>query len=473
MVLNMGKRKIIIGLIFIFSLIQCADESNLIKEQEGWAKLDEILEKIQPPQFPDLEINVVDHGAIADDNKDDRQAFIAAINECHEKGGGIVIVPEGDYISNGPIVLKSNVNFHTEENVIIKFSTDPADYLPVVFTRWEGVELYNYSPLIYAYEEENIAITGKGTFDGQASNDNWWSWKGRPEFDWEEGMPNQSFPDSRPRLMQMNLDDVPVEERIFGEGTYLRPNFIQPYKCKNVLIEGVTFLDSPMWFIHPVLCENVTVENVKTIGLGPNNDGCNPESSKYVLIKGCYFNNGDDCIAIKSGRNNDGRRIGVASEYIVVQDCEMKEGHGGVVMGSEISGDCRYVFAENCVMDSPNLDRAIRLKSNSIRGGTIEHVYARNITIGSVGEAILKLNMNYDPKDVGPRNYPPVMQHIYLENVTSDSSKYALYLEGLETSKVNNIFLKDCEFSGVEEGNFLKHVESLETDNVYINGEEL
>lgn len=466
----MRTLKLFFALIIALSLVSCSEKNESV-EIKGWEKLDEVLQKINPPSFPDLVINVNEYGAVANDNKDDRDAFIKAIDECSSKGGGKVLVPKGEYICNGPIVLKSNVNFNTEDGTIIKFSTDPADYLPVVKTRWEGVDLYNYSSLIYAYQQENIAVTGKGVFDGQGSNDNWWSWKGRSEFDWEEGMPSQSDPNSRPLLMKMNLDNVPVEDRVFGEGTYLRPNFLQLYECKNILLQDFTLLDSPMWFVHPVLCENITMENVTTDGEGPNNDGCDPESTRYMLIKGCYFDNGDDCIAIKSGRNNDGRRIGVASEYIVVQDCQMKDGHGGVVVGSEISGDCRYVFAENCEMDSPNLDRAIRIKSNSVRGGTVENIYVRNITVGQVGEAILKMNMNYDPDDVGPRDYMPVMRNVFIENVTSEKSKYGLYLDGLKDSQIKNIVLKNCEFDGVEKGNKIENVVDLKLDNVYINGE--
>ena len=200
----------------------------------------------------------------------------------------------------------------------------------------------NYSPLIYAYEEENIAVTGKGILDGQGSNENWWNWKGNKNSGWTEGTPNQK--DDRDKLFKLAENNVPPEERVFGDGHYLRPNFVQPYKCKNVLIEGVTFKNSPMWFIHPVLCENVSIKDVTVEGLGPNNDGCDPESSKNVLIKNCYFNTGDDCIAIKSGRNNDGRRINVPSENIIIQNCHMKEGHGGVVIGSEISGGVKNVF---------------------------------------------------------------------------------------------------------------------------------
>ena len=216
-----------------------------------------------------------------------------------------------------------------------------------MFTRWEGVELMNYSPFIYAYEAENIAITGPGTLDGQAGPDHWWDWRGtRPE----RGRPDRRRREPADRDAGRG---VPVAERVFGEGHFLRPNFIQPYRSRNVLIEGVTIVNSPMWEIHPVLCQSVTVRGVTVNSHGPNNDGCNPESCRDVLIERCTFDTGDDCIALKSGRNDDGRRVNVPVENVVIRDCSMKDGHGGVVIGSEISGGARNVFAERCRMDSP------------------------------------------------------------------------------------------------------------------------
>jgi polygalacturonase len=231
----------------------------------------------------------------------------------------------------------------------------------------------NYSPLIYAFEQRDIAITGSGTLDGQAADENWWRWKGG------RGAADGTQTAARDRLMAMAAKGVPVAQRTCGEGDYLRPNFIQPYRCQNVLIDGVTVLNSPMWEIHPVLCRNVTVRNVAVSSHGPNNDGCDPESCRDVLIEGCTFDTGDDCIALKSGRNEDGRRLAVPVENIVIRNCTMKDGHGGVVIGSEVSGGARNIFAERCRMDSPNLDRALRIKTNSVRGGFVEHVYMHHV----------------------------------------------------------------------------------------------
>ncbi len=419
----------------------------------GWEQVDEILSKISAPQFPDQNFNITDYGAIGDGQTDCTEAFKKAISAANQAGGGRVVVGAGSFLT-GPIHLKSNVNLHILEDAVIKFSVDPNMYLPVVYTRFEGVECMNYSPLIYAYEQENIAITGKGTLDGQASYENWWRW-------------TKSHGDDVRRSREQGQAGVLVQERVFGAGRKLRPNMIQPYKCKNILIEGVTFRNSPMWHIHPVLSTNVTVRNVKVIGHGPNNDGCNPESCKDVLIEGCYFDTGDDCIAIKAGRNNDGRRVNVPSENIVIRNCQMKDGHGGVVIGSEMTGGAINVFAENCTMDSPNLDRALRIKTNSVRGGKVENIYIRNVTIGQVAEAVLKINFYYGEGDTG--EYPPTVRNINMENVTSKKSRYALSIRAYDRSPATDIHLKDCIFDNVDRDNILKGVKNLILENVKIN----
>ena len=453
-------------------LLNCSTERDAVVNG-GWDNLDEILAKISPPSFPESIFDIKTYGAKDDGISDCLPAISKAIEECSSKGGGKVVVPSGEYFSKGSIHLKSNVNLYLAEGAVIKFSTNPKDYLPPVFTRWEGVECINYSPLIYAYEQMNLAVTGKGIFDGQASSENWWSWKGKSEDGWKEGLPSQNDPESRPRLMKMNDESTPVENRIFGDGYYLRPNFIQFYKCQNILLEGVTFKESPMWMIHPVLSENITIRNIKSISTGPNTDGCNPESCKNVLIENCFFSNGDDCIAIKSGRNADGRRISVPSENIIVRDCQMKNGHGGLVMGSEISGGCRNVFLENCQMDSPNLERAIRIKSNSYRGGIVENIYVRNVQVGEVKDAVIRMNMYYAPGEGNDGKHDPIFRNIEIKNVTSQKSRYAFRLEGLENSPIKNVTIEDCSFQGVKDDSIIKNVENIILRNVKVNDNQI
>ncbi|HEX8685847.1 MAG TPA: glycoside hydrolase family 28 protein, partial [Pyrinomonadaceae bacterium] len=333
-------------------------------------------------------------------------------------------------------------------------------YLPVVYTRWEGTELMNYSPFIYAFEQQNIAITGKGTLDGSASDENWWKWARR-----QGSTPAQASADIR-RLREMGNTGIPVARRVFGRGHFLRPPFIEPYRCKNVLIEGVRIVRSPFWEIHPTLSENVTVRGVDIYSHGPNNDGCDPESSKDVLIEDCTFDTGDDCIAIKSGRDDDGRRVGVASENIVVRNCTMKDGHGGVVIGSEISGDCRNVFVEDCRMDSPNLDRALRFKSNAIRGGVLENVFMRNVEVGRVAEAVLTIDMLYDTGARGP--YKPVVRNVEIENVNSRSSPRVMWVVGFPGVTIDRIRFRNCTFRGVEAAEVLNSAGSFSFENVTI-----
>jgi polygalacturonase len=433
--------------------------------EDPWDRVPSILKQIKAPQFQEREFDITDFGAVGDGITNCTEAFERAIDSCNVSGGGRVLVPEGTFLT-GPIHLKSNVDLHMSKESMILFSTEFNDFLPVVYTRYEGVECMNYSPMIYSFEQENIAVTGSGTLDGQAGADNWWSWKGLSEFGWENGQDNGR--DDAKKLFKMGDENVPVSERVFGQGHQLRVNFIQFYKCSNILLDSITIKRSPMWAIHPVLCENVTIQNLTVDSHGPNNDGCNPESSKNVLIKNCFFNTGDDCIAIKSGRNADGRRINIASENIIIQGCKMKDGHGGVVIGSEMSGNVRSVFIEDCYMDSPNLERALRIKTNSLRGGIVEDIFMRNCEIGELQDAVIKVNFLYENGDMG--NFTPTVRNIYINNIRSKKSQYAIYLEGYERSPITNLIIKDCDFQGVLENNYLKNYKNLKMHNVFING---
>jgi polygalacturonase len=431
----------------------------------GWDLVPEIERRITPPTFPDRDFDITRFGARGDGAYDCTQAFRAAIAACTAAGGGRVLVPAGRYLT-GPIHLASRMNLHVMRSATIAFTQDTAKYLPAVFTRFEGTELMGYSPLIYAFEQHDVAISGEGTLDGQADESHWWPWKGNTSYGWTAGAPNYNA--ARQRLLAMAENGTSVAQRVFGEGDYLRPSFIEPYRCRNVLIEGVTILRSPMWEIHPVLCTNVTVRRVNVDTHGPNNDGCNPESCRDVLIEDCAFDTGDDCIAIKSGRNADGRRINVPSENIIVRGCRMKDGHGGVTIGSEISGGARNVFAERCQMDSPNLERALRFKNNAMRGGIIEHVYMRDVTIGQVSDSILSIDFYYEEGDKG--GFTPVARNIEMRNVTSQRSPYALYLRGFERAPISDIRVIDCRFENVAKGNRIEHVTGLTATGTTING---
>ncbi|MDN5696984.1 MAG: glycoside hydrolase family 28 protein [Rubrobacter sp.] len=437
------------------------------EEGKGWAKVPGILRRINPPEFPDREFVITEYGAIGDGETDCTEAFRRAIEECTGSGGGHVVVPEGVFLS-GPIHLANNVDLHVEEAGTIRFSRAPGDYLPQVYTRWEGVEVMNYSPLIYGRGLKNIGITGSGTIDGRASNDYWWPWKGQEEHGWEPGDPSQD--EARDRLIQMAEDGVPVEERVFGEGDYLRPMMIQPYECENIIIEGVTLKDSPMWHIHPVLSKNITVRGVTVDNpTGPNADGCDPESCTDIHIQSCLFDTGDDCVAFKAGKNADGRRIDTPTKNAVVEDCEMRDGHGGVTMGSEMTGGVENIFARNCVMDSPHLDRVLRIKTNSLRGGYVKNVYMKNVRVSEAAEAI-RINFLYgDGEEAG--SYNPSVSNIYVRNLRVENTEYALDMRGYEESPIRNVRLKNCVFENVERENRLENVSGLVLSNVVIGDE--
>jgi polygalacturonase len=435
---------------------------------DAWAQVPAILKRIKAPVFPRRDFDVTRFGAVSDGKTDGTEAFRRAIDACATAGGGRVVVPAGTFLT-GAIHLKSNVNLHVSEGATIKFSQDTKRYLPLVFSRWEGMELMNYSPFIYAFEQKNIAITGAGTLDGQGDQAHWWPWKGQARHGWKKGDPHQAA--ARKALEEMTERGTPVAERVFGEGHFLRPQFIQPYRCQNVLIEGVTIKNSPMWEIHPVLCSNVTVRGVKISTHGPNNDGCDPESCRDVLIEGCYFDTGDDCIAVKSGRNADGRRLAAPTENIIIRDCVMKEGHGGITVGSEISGGVRNLFAENCRLDSPNLDHALRVKNNRVRGGLLENLYFRKITVGQVAHAVITIDFNYEEGARGA--FTPVVRNYVVEDLRSGKSLHALDVQGFENAPIYDLRLENCVFENAAQPSILKNVKGLTMRNVRVNGKLL
>lgn len=420
---------------------------------DPWARLPEILSRIVAPDFPARDFVVTEFGAKGDGKKDASAAFRKAIEACAKAGGGRVFVPEGTYVT-GPIRLRSRVNLHLARGAVVRFLTDPALYLPPVLTRWEGVELMGYSPLVYALDEESVAVTGEGTLDGGASETAWWPWKGKG--------PESQKPD-RDRLFAMAEEGLPVAERVFGAGNRLRPPFVQPYRCRNVLIEGITITNAPFWVIHPVLSRNVTVRNVKIASHGPNNDGCDPESSSDVLIEDSLFDTGDDCIALKSGRNADGRRLAKPVERVVVRRCVMKAGHGGVTIGSEISGGARDVFAEKCEMSSPDLERGLRIKTNARRGGVVENVFVRDVTIGEVGNAI-DVDMLYEEGADGA--FLPTVRNVRVERMTVAKATHALFLRALDGAPIRALSVRDSVFRDVAKGNRIEGTIDLDLSNV-------
>ena len=414
---------------------------TLHAETPEWKQVPEILARIVPPKFPARDFVITQAGAVGDGITDCTTVIARAIEACAAAGGGRVVIPAGEFLT-GPIHLRSGVNLHLETNAVLKFSTDPKAYLPAVLTRFEGMECYNYSPLIFAFGQTNVAVTGEGTLDGQADDSNWLAWKG------QKGVTNGTQRAARARLDKMNNDQVPVIKRHFGTGDFLRPNFIQFHCCRNVLIEGVKIRRSPMWEIHPLLCTNVTVRGVDILSHGANNDGCDPESCCDVLIEKCVFDTGDDCIAIKSGRNADGRRVGVPSQNIIIRDCTMRDGHGGTAIGSEISGGCRNVFVENCQMDSPELTCALRLKSNAMRGGVLENIFMRNVNVGLVKDSVLQIDFLYEEGAKGEQK--PVARNVVMENMQVAQTPRVLNVKGFPAASITGVRILNSSFKQVK-----------------------
>ena len=458
--------KRILQLLLLCLLIPSVAQAKAWDEEE----YKRIEQSIKAPSFPQKDFLITKYGAKTTNTAAKNQKAInKAIAACSKKGGGRVIVPAGTFLT-GAITMLSHVNLVVEKDAVLKFAFEP-DLYPIVPTRWEGIDCLNLSPCIYAYKQTDIAVTGEGTIDGSGANDTWWPWNGNPRFGFKEGMISQRG-GSRARLLKYAEDGVPMDQRIFTKEDGLRPQLINFYLCENILMENLTLLNSPFWVIHPLLSKNITVRGMKIINDGPNGDGCDPESCDGVLIENCYFNTGDDCIAIKSGRNNDGRLWDKPSENIIIRNCEMKNGHGGVVIGSEISGGCRNVYAENNVMDSPELERVVRIKTNTCRGGVIENINARNIKVGVCKESVLKINLDYEPKEVCCRGFVPTVRNINIENITCEKSKYGVQIIALDSvCNVYDINVKNCHFNGVKDGNFCSgQTRDVRFDNLFING---
>lgn len=405
-------------------------------------------------------VKITDKGAVPGGTELCTDAIEKAIEKAAAAGGGIVEFPDVPHDQykpvdtvylTGAIRMRSHITLQIDKGVTLKFSTDRSLY-PVVKTRYECTDVMNYSPLIDAQGCENIRITGGGTLDGQGSA--WWSWaRGKPALQ---------------AITQYTNDrdgKIPLEQRVFGEKVQgLRPCFIEPYACKNVLIENVTLRESPFWNIHPVYSQDVTVRNVAVFGDGPNTDGCDPDSCERVLIEKCHFTTGDDCIAIKSGRDGDGIRRNAPCENITIRDCTMNGGHGAITMGSETSGGIRHVLAEDCTIDGP--DSAVRLKSTRGRGGGIEDVEVRRLTVKKALKVAITVNMKYSNAPEAPKSETtPVFRNIRIEDFTCDAAPQAIELIGLPESPIEQVVLKHVAIHA-EKGARAEYVSGLTRENV-------
>lgn len=372
----------------------------------------------------------------------------SAIDECAASGGGKVIVSRGEW-HTGKIHLKSGVHLCLEDGAVLIFSQKPEDYLPPVFTRWEGTECYNYSPLIYAKDCTDISVEG-GTLLG--GGEGWWHWKKL-----QQAAANA--------LAYSEGDGIPVEKRVYAtQEAALRPSFIQFINCTNVLLDGFTIKDGPQWTLHPVYCDNVTIRNVNIISKGPNTDGLNPDSCRNVLIENCTFDTGDDCIAINSGLNEDGWRVGKPCENVEIRNCTMNGGHGGVVIGSAISGGVKNIYAHDCVIN--NTMQGIRLKSMRGRGGYVDGAVFENIEINNVTDQAIQITMYYEFSTVQPKSDEPTdFDNITIRNVSGSSQKTGIQIKGLPEHKLKNLTLENISLTA-EDAFVCTDVENLTIKNV-------
>ena len=417
----------------------------------------EILKNIKEPVFRNMDYPAVDFGVLPDGIADSRGAINYAITLCSDEGGGRVILPEGKVFCRGSINLKSNVNLCIPEGCELIFSSDPADYLPGELTVWEGTEMYNYSSFIRSDHCNNIAITGKGTINGNA----------RDTF--ARMRPQRSA--QQDSLRQMGIDLVPVRERYFGSHSIMPPNMIEPFGCKNVLIDGVTILDSPYWIIHPLFCDNVIVRNVKIESFNKNNDGCDPEYSTNVLIENCSFNTGDDAIAIKAGRDQDAWRIGQKTAGIIIRNCEFSSRCNGLCIGSEMAAGVEDVYMYNVHIGQCH--SAIYFKSNLDRGGFIRKVWVDNVTIDKVRTAFIHFENNYHGGRGG--NHPTTFSDFTIQNITGgESGECGIYAVGVKGTPIRNVTIRNASFGKAADRDYnIMYAENLTFENVRIAGQLL
>ena len=388
------------------------------------------------------------------------QSLIAnAINQASEAGGGTIYFPAGEYLT-GPIVLKSNITIFLDAGAVLRFSDDFDDYLPMVQSRWEGTDVINFSPLFYAYQAHDIAIIGRGKIDGQGKK--WWDFHhelySKPK-DYKTKWQNE--------FARLNKDVILPDQPGMIERGFLRPPFIQPMYCKNVRIDGITITNSPFWTVNPEFCDNVTVTNV-TINnpKSPNTDGINPESCSNVHIANCHISVGDDCITIKSGKDKAGRKMGVPCQNITITNCTMLNGHGGVVIGSEMSGGVKKITISNCVFEGT--DRGIRIKSTRGRGGVVEDIRVSNIIMRDIRLEAIKLNMFYSKTDNEPvSERTPIFRNIHFSNITGNAHQ-AGFLLGLEEQKIKDITFNDIQLKS-DKGFTIKDAEDIEFHNVRVD----
>lgn len=419
-------------------------------------------------------VDMLKSGAKADGKTLNTMLINHTVDRLSQAGGGTLFFPAGTYLT-GAIRLKSNITLELEAGATLLFSDNFDDYLLFMEVRHEGVMMKSFSPLISAMDAENITIKGEGTLDGQGKA--WWTEFFRIYVDLEKnGM--RELNKYQPLWERENdVEALYAETNEDWHGTlkrrFFRPPFIQPVRCRRVRIEGVKIINSPFWTVNPEFCDNVVVTGVTIHNVpSPNTDGINPESCRNVHISDCHISVGDDCITLKSGRDAQARRLGVPCENITITNCTMLSGHGGVVIGSEMSGSVRKVTISNCVFDGT--DRGIRIKSTRGRGGVVEDIRVSNIIMSNIKREAVVLNLKYSEMPVEPMSErTPLFRDISISGLTAVGVKTPVKIVGLEEAPVTDIILRDINVKNAREKCIFENCERIRLTDVIVNGKEV
>jgi polygalacturonase len=417
---------------------------------EWLAEAGRILRSIRQPTIPDRAVRVV----LSQDLKDTevRERIQQAIDSLGGSGGGQIIIPPGSWKVAGTINLVSNIELHISEGATLTFSNKLADYLPPVLSRWEGTEMYGFSPCIRAYLASNIALTGSGTLAGEGKSV-------IPSLDRQENA-DQAL------LREMGRNLTPVHERVFGEGHALRQSFIQFFGCSAVCVDGPRLRNMPFWGVHLLYSQDVTVKNIDVKSNNSNNDGIDVDSSQNVRIEHCTFRTKDDCVAVKSGRDADGRRVGRPSENIVIRECDMIDGgSSGIAVGSEMSGGVKNLYVFRCVMQ--RVDSALNVKSNLDRGGLVENIRMWNVGVGRCSR-LLRITTNYHSYAGG--NFVPVLRDIAMDDIRCERAEIAFDLIGVPATPIREVSARDVRVNYADRALRLEHAEQVMFERVVVNG---
>jgi polygalacturonase len=473
----------------------------MAQSQELYKDLKFSMPHVMEPNFPENQVSIKDFGAVADGITLNTKAFADAIEALSRKGGGKVIIPRGVWLT-GPIQLKSNINLHAQAGALIVFSKNFDDY-PLVETSFEGLNTMRCTSPIYGRNIENVAITGQGVFDG--SGEAWRQvkkskmtgnqWKdliktgGVLNYAGNTWYPSEKSLRGAEQTENFNVPKMKTKEELETIKDFLRPVMVSLVRCKKVLLDGPTFQNSPAWCLHPLMSEDITIRNVtvRNPWYAQNGDGLDLESCKNTIISNCSFDVGDDAICIKSGKDKDGRDRGMPTENLIVSNCVVYHGHGGFVVGSEMSGGVKNVDVSNCTFIGT--DVGLRFKSTRGRGGLVQNIYIKNIDMINIASEALLFDLYYTGNSPVPTEEEkiidksklasiipsiteetPSFKDIYITNITCKGAGRAAFLQGLPEMNLKNIQLSNFSISSTK-GIEMIDVDSISMDNITITSE--